>query len=139
MTSNIREATSVDEVLPLVKEHIEYFNLPIDILKTIRTLQHMIDNPAAKVFVSLDKEGKVQGYLCAIITEHFFMPGKTATELGLYSKSSGHGRELIKAYETWVKDSGVKIATLMSLSHRPDKYYKRLGYNLFETSYIKVL
>jgi len=145
--SKVREATHEDlfELLMIgyefIKEGPDHLK-PFDKELLEERLTNIIDNEDYVALV-LDVNGSVEGVIIGGCIAPWMMSEKFAVELAWFvRKSSRDGRgaiKLVKAYEAWAKSKGVTKVCMSDLTKIQSlgKLYKRLGYSLTETSYIK--
>lgn len=106
------------------------------------------DEEAVKAFALniIDNENGIillgsESILAGIVTEHPFNPAsKTFVEFVWRAKDK-EGLKLLKAAETFAKDKGASVFTMMGIDTMPDitKLYERQGYRKMETTFIKEL
>ena len=106
--------------------------------KVERFANDMVRNPDAIVMV-LSIEGKIEGFICGLISEPYFSTDKVLQEMALYTPMCLGMVKLIDALEEEAKVRGV---TKIVVGSKPDfcdlgDIYKRKGYTLFEEQYIK--
>jgi len=145
--SKVREATQEDlfELLLLGYEftkegpdHLKPFEK--DVVETV--FANAIDDENYLVLV-LDVNGSIEGMLLGVLTSPWMLSKPFAVELAWFvRKASRDGRsaiKMVKAYEAWAKSKGIKKVCMSDLTELQGlgKLYKRLGYSLSETSYIK--
>lgn len=124
---------TIEQVLELAKEHSDHFNFPFDQEKVGRFYNSIVTNPMGFVF------GDSEKYLAALVVEHPILPGLVGMELGLYARDH-KGKELVKQFEDWSKSKGASRTFMTSYTPKDvSKYYQRLGYSLYEQSFIKEL
>lgn len=145
MEYQVVKAHDVEEVIPLVKEHMNFAGLEYSESRTRAVITDLVhscgDN--GKVFLLLiDKDSVPVGYLAGIAMDHVLTDRSFTSEIGFFCKAKGQGKKLIKAFEEWSKEQKVDFITLASygdteLKLRP--YYERLGYSIKDTTYGKDL
>lgn len=109
----------------------------------------MIDNYASwfstgGAFVA-ELDGQRIGMIAGAVTEHFFTEDKFATDFVVYVKPEHRGSSaavrLIKAFEEWATEQGVKEICLgVSTEVDPERtvcLYERLGYRMSSYSLLK--
>lgn len=133
-----REATYKD--LPTIIKFLRafhkascYSNEPFDPVYTAETVECLMDDPRAVIFIH--DTGIIGGGL----DDCWFNGEPYAAELFWYAESKGI--ELLKAFENWAKDQGAKSVTMVHLSSedRVSKIYKRRGYKVLEHAFSKEL
>ena len=104
----------------------------------------LIDSPDLFCVV-IEKENMVVGFLIGMIARTAFSHDPIATEMAWYVRPSARGTrepiKLIKEYENWAERRGCKVVTMVDIHNLNDlgNLYTRLGYELTEKTYTKVL
>lgn len=142
----IRRATSEDIswMLPLLKEFLARAgatkSIEPDEESMRATLEGFLDSEDGAIFVS-EKDGKLG---CAGVWAcqcYFNHNERVAQELFIRSEN-GTLFELVDAMEKWVRESGIKMFSLMNMdgqrSKALDRIYKSRGYFPMENHYAKV-
>ena len=90
----------------------------------------------------LEREDVVRGMLIAQVTRHPFGPINMANEIAWWVSPDHRTPEALKMiswYEKWAIQKGCKLIGLTSLDSSVASFYKRKGYEPFETHYLKVV
>lgn len=100
----------------------------------------MLDNPMAVVLVS-GSDATITGMLLAVLYEHPFSGKLTATELAWWvePEARGDGVRLLRAAETWARESGAVRMQMVAPNERVATLYQRRGYEALETVYQRSL
>lgn len=115
-----------------------------DVERAQDVIEFFLENPDGAVFL-LVKKGLIVGVLIGYIEQAFFSHVRIAKEIVWYVHGDYRGSmssfRLIKAYEEWAKRLGASCILLSSLTNVGSlgKAYNRVGYNLFEQSFLKEL
>lgn len=111
--------------------------------KSEAALANAITSDDYCMFVIEDDEGELQGGLLGTITEPFMSRRRVAIELGWFVSKDFRGNkaslELVKHFEEWGKSKEASTIIMADLSGLADlgQLYKRLGYEIVESSYAK--
>lgn len=134
----------VDEWLSEV--NTDRFGISIDKNKAIDDLRQMTFGEDADLFL-LVVQDKVVGFSGVIIYENRLTDHKIANEHYLYIlpkyRKGKNPLKLIRAVEKWSEEKGCSHILMNASNMASDKHdklcrvYGRLGYKLFESSYIK--
>lgn len=142
----IREAT-LDDVPRLVEMGCEFINgsryraaVKPDPASIAQMIRGLIELPYGLVLVS-DMSGEVTGMIGVIATMHPMSSEAVMSEMFWYvtPEHRGHGVRLLKAAEAWGRAHGVKKAIMISPTKKVSAFYRRAGYSLLETQFIKSL
>ena len=146
--TKIREATQDDvfDILILAKEFSKEApkSHKWNKEKTEQFLLSALQNTNMTIFV-IDADGEIEGALVALLSEYYMSSTLQATELAWFVSKEYRGKpasiKLVKTFEKWAKAKKANyvgmgdiagIATLENL-------YKRLGYKIAESVYLKEL
>lgn len=146
--TKIREATQDDvfDILILAKEFSKEApkSHKWNKEKTEQFLLSAFQNTNMTIFV-IDADGEIEGALVALLSEYYMSNTLQATELAWFVSKEYRGKpasiKLVKTFEKWAKAKNANyvgmgdiagIATLENL-------YKRLGYKIAESVYLKEL
>ena len=130
----------------ILETNTDKFNLKIDHEKAINDLRQMVLSPDAALFLLVVKD-EIVGFSGVLIYETRLTDHRIANEhywfvLPSYRKGK-NPLKLIRAIEKWAKEQEcshmiMNASNLASDNHdRVVRIYERLGYSLFETSYMK--
>lgn len=90
-----------------------------------------------------DDEGKIVGYIAFLTGEDFQTSTVCAKELGIYVKEEYRGTpmfyRMFKKAEKLLEDKGIKVIYIMFKNGHDAGFASRLGYELTETVYQKVV
>ena len=140
---------SLGSIFELVKEsalHHPHMKLPFD---PDHVTEHILDfiysDLRNKVIFLLMLEDIPVGYLAATCSDKnpTTYGIRVAGELSWYvlPEHRGHGAELVRAYEGWLKLVGAKYSVLTHYNdetgEKIGKLYEKLGYKVAEVSYVK--
>ncbi|MBO9663202.1 GNAT family N-acetyltransferase [Dokdonella sp.] len=98
-------------------------------------------DPAARVFVAEDAEGRVVGWLHVAQQAHL-VDDEVAEVLGLVvaesTRGHGVGAELLRAAETWAHERGAAHLRVRSRieRERAHRFYERAGYQRRKTQHV---
>lgn len=111
-------------------------------------LEEMVHSGLHTVIVT-EEDGDIVGFLAGGVAPSFMNPlnSVVGAEMGWYVKpeyrGSSAGIRMMKAFEAWCKEAGATHVTMMHLetpqSNKIASAYENLGYDKFETAYIKEL
>jgi N-acetylglutamate synthase and related acetyltransferases len=144
---NVRKATHDDifQIMVLIynfsKELPELYR-SFNRDKVERSVSNFIDSDFSEIFV-LEDDGVIIGMLACMVVEFLFSQKKTATELAWYIDKDHRGGtksiRLIKSYEEWARKKGADLICMADVPEIQDLggLYKRLGYQLNESTYAK--
>ena len=142
----VRLATKEDhlDLLLLAKQFLKEYNTnySIDLSALSESVLTMVDDPNFLVLV-LDKDGSVEGLLCATIGSPFFSKDKVSSELAWFLNKDVRGKKestlLIDAYEKWAKSKECKFITMSDIDILTDlrPLYESRGYTLTEKTHVK--
>jgi len=142
----VRPATKEDhlDLLLLAKQFLKEYNTnyTIDLTSLSESILTMVEDPNYLVIV-LEKNGSVEGLLCAVIGSPFFSADKVASELAWFLSKDARGLKestsLLDAYEQWAKDKGCKFVTMVDIDtlNNLKPLYESRGYTLTEKTYVK--
>ena len=147
MTSTVRIATTDDifDLLVLAREFSreapEMHKWDRD--KTEAMLLSAIQNDNTCVFVLVDESDEIHGGLVGTITEPFMSHRKVAIELAWFVSKEVRGNRaslaLVKNFEEWGKAHGANNILMADIQGIADlgTLYKRMGYEVVETTYSK--
>jgi len=124
----------------------ERFGFDVQVDSVIAELQTLIDVVGAVVFVLEDRKG-IAGLLAVFVTDSPYGDQKTAFEKYWFvrPKARRHGLRLLKHAKQWAVGNGCSHFVMTASNMASDMHdktcrvYERLGFKLFETSYIKEL
>lgn len=144
--TKIRKATQDDvfDILILAKEFSKEApkSHKWDKDKTEQFILSALQNTNMVIFV-IDVDGEVEGALVGLLSELYMSHTIQATELAWFVSKDYRGKpasiKLVKAFEKWSKDKGavqVGMGDIAGISTL-DKLYKRLGYEIAESVYLK--
>lgn len=149
---HVRLATLEDipEILKFAKAFMKaspYRLMTFDPKKGKDFLTSLIDSPLSEGVVLLAlKDGKPVGFLVGVASQPVFSSNKFSMELGWWVEPEHRGCRgallMYAAYEDWAKRVGcshIQGAYLPGVSPDLDKFYKKRGYVLTESSYVKVV
>ena len=108
-------------------------------MEKIQKFSHdMVLSPDAIVMV-LVLEGRIEGFICGLITEPYFSLDKVLQEMALYTTK---GLGMVKLIDALEEEAIIRGVTRIVVGSKPDfcdlsSIYKRKGYTLFEEQYIK--
>jgi len=142
-------------IRPVVKEDVEgcvklgaamhressYRKLKYDDQKVVDLAYACIFHPNDYLGLVEEKNGRLVGMFCGMITPYFFGPNKIASDLVLYVDKANRGGttafKMVKAYEDWALRNGadqIMLGVSTGVSEkRTVALYKRLGYKLSGT------
>lgn len=103
-------------------------------------MAELIDLPHALLLVSEGPSG-VGGMIGMIATMHPMSGEPVMSELFWYvtPDQRGQGLRLLRAAEAWGAGHGIKKSIMISPNKRISKLYRRKGYSMLETQYVKEL
>lgn len=142
----IRLATQEDylDLMLLSKEFLREYDTKysIDLTVLSESIKSMIEDENFLVLV-LEKNGRVEGLLCAACGSPFFSKDKVASELAWFLTKEARGQKestlLLDGYEEWARFMGCKFVTMVDIDSlnnlRP--LYESRGYKLTEKTYVK--
>lgn len=90
----------------------------------------------------MEKEEQARGMFIAHVTLHPFGPVKMANEIAWWVSPKYRSPEAIKMihmYEEWAKKKGCTLIGLTSLDSSVDAFYRRRGFEPYETHYLKTI
>lgn len=139
--ARVREATITDirRIHVLAQELLEmsvYAGIKMDDTKFRRTCASLIGSKTGAVFVVVDDEGEVQGFLMGMIDELFFSKARFATDLATYVRKEYRHLApfMVKRFAKWAfSKTGVKEITLgissgMDTVDRAGRMYRAIGF-----------
>jgi hypothetical protein len=110
--------------------------------KTKNFLLSALQNTNMEVFVS-DKDGDINGAIVCLVTEMYMSNTVVASDLAWFVSKDSRGDSssirLLKAFEEWGRSRGADylgMADIEGISNL-SKLYSRMGYSIFETTYMK--
>ena len=149
----LRMATPEDteRVLELSMNFFEAAKLPygeVNEAKARNVIEHCRSPlEPTSVLILWEEQGKVQGLLAGQLTETLLNTDKVATELiwwvePEYRKGEA-GKALLGAFEYWAEWNNCRYVQMIGLqneySKTLDRYYRKEGFHIAETTYIKEL
>ena len=143
---NIREATEEDalDCLILFKQFHKESKVPYswDVKKTQEVFLQTLPLENFCTFVA-QKDEDVIGFICGMYSQPLFSSENIATEVAWFVnkeyRNSSAGFKLMKAYEEWAVNKGVKYIGMTYLEDITDlsEIYEKKGYVKAETQYMK--
>ena len=137
MLRHSRQAAGFDR-----RDSVTGFNFPFDPAYAERLL--LVHLMPRHVCLVLDIDGTAQGVLMATYAEHPFGPVRLARETVWWIEPEYRGRaavEMLDAYENWACANHCQFIGMAGMGDDPDvgKLYKRRGYRVAETHYLRAL
>ncbi len=142
----IRKATEDDllECLMLFKQFHKEAKLPysFDPVKTQAIFLETLAIDQFEIFVA-EMDDDLVGFVCCTYMEPLFSSDKVSTEIAWYVnkeyRNSRAGFKLLKQYEDWAVEQGIKYVGIAYLERVTDlsKVYEKKGYVKAETHYMK--
>ena len=114
---------------------------PISTADMANRVELFLNHPYGKVFVA-ELEGRVVGYICLWIREHFHDTLRAARILALVVDAEhrrvGVGKKLIEVAEQFARNEGCVFLDLTTAHHRTDAhtFYENIGYKTETTRYL---
>lgn len=143
---NIRKAVEDDvlDCLMLFKQFHKESKLPYswDAKKTQALFLQTLPMKEIETFVA-EIDGDVVGFIVCQVMEPLFSSDKVSTDIAWFvnkdHRNTSAGFRLMKAYEDWAVDHGIKFIGMAYLERVSDlsKYYEKKGYVKAETHYMK--
>tara|TARA_R110000796_G_scaffold79960_1_gene177187 strand:+ start:3803 stop:4261 length:459 start_codon:yes stop_codon:yes gene_type:complete len=143
---NIRKAVEDDllDCLMLFKQFHKESKLPYswDAKKTQALFLQTLPMEEIETFVA-EIDGDVVGFIVCQVMEPLFSSDKVSTDIAWFvnkdHRNTSAGFRLMKAYEEWAVDHGIKFIGMAYLERVSDlsKYYEKKGYVKAETHYMK--
>lgn len=143
---NIRKAVEDDvlDCLILFKQFHKESKLPYswDAKKTQALFLQTLPMKEIETFVA-EIDGDVVGFIVCQVMEPLFSSDKVSTDIAWFvnkdHRNTSAGFRLMKAYEDWAVDHGIKFIGMAYLERVSDlsKYYEKKGYVKAETHYMK--
>ena len=110
--------------------------------KTKNFLISAMHNTNMEVFIS-EKQGEVTGAIVCLVTEMYMSNTVIASDVAWFVNKDARGDSsairLLKAFEAWGRSKGADylgMADIEGLSNL-SSLYSRMGYSVFETTYMK--
>lgn len=124
-----------------------YARYPLDAEKVKALIHRAVDDQEIVVLVSVDADNVAQGFLAGVITEHYFLQMRYATNIALYVAPTLRGSRcaarLIREFERVARALGANEVMLgaTSGSHmsRTAAFYDALGYQLVGAVTVKYM
>lgn len=120
------------------------FTFPFDQVSAERLFMMHIQIPRMVCFI-YDVSGQAEGLLMAIAHQHPFGPVWIAKETLWWIDPAHRGgtaaSRMLDAYEKWAMTQGCKFVGMAGMGDDPEVavLYKRRGYNVAETHYLKTV
>ena len=127
---SIRRARVDDElsVKSLARSLATTFSIEDDAFK--RLFNQIIDNDDARILVSTNELGAINGYLLGFVYDAFFANGTVAWIEEMYvidtARRNGIGLALEREFEAWARERDSKLIALAT--RRADSFYSAVGY-----------
>ena len=125
-----------------------YAHLGLDESRIGRNIRFFLDGPKTeRIALVLEHEGKAVGVLLAQTTTIIFAELKVGLEVMWWVEPEFRGKrksfDLIFAFESWARTVGCTLTQLTTVeTYQADKigsFYKRIGYEVAETNFLKEL
>jgi len=140
VTYSIREAEVADigQIHELAKELVAesvYRGIEMDDNQFKRTIATQIGSRAAAVFVVVDYDGAVQGFLVGMVQQLFWSKSKFATDLCTYVRPEARhiGGFMVRRFIKWAKGMPGVVEITLGISSgigdvaRVGRMYERMG------------
>lgn len=137
------EPKDIPQIAELVTEWAEQYGLNHDLDSITNSLAFIISQGVAIV---VEERGTIKGTLLGLVHPALFNKEILQfQEIMLYVlpkyRTEGIGRELMRGLDNIAKENGInQLSMVAPMGVKPeklDKFYNRLGYKKFETTYIK--
>lgn len=138
----------IEDIKPILNKHWEELAnnkeirpLAVDFDKYIKLNQL----GTMKLFTARDENTKLIGYFTFYISNNLHYKDWKYASCDVYYldpsyRSKGIGKEFVSEMENWLRSLGVKsVVTQDKVTHSHAKFWNKLGYNLVEQTYEKVL
>lgn len=138
----VRRATFVDypEIKEMSKKFLDQteYQKHSDESKIDSMILNFLCSDGTDKIVFISEEG---GWLAGFIAPFTFGLENMAVEFGWWVEPSKRGlkigTELKDAFETWAKEQGCSLITMICLDDNIGKLYEKWGYKLYERTYMK--
>ncbi len=130
IATTIRFAVAEDSlsIRSLARRLATSFTIDDDLFDEI--FNRLMGDGKARILVSTDGEGVVNGYLLGFVHEAFFANGVIAWIEEMYVSDSarlkGIGLSLERAFEAWARELDAKLIALAT--RRASSFYRAIGY-----------
>lgn len=137
--TTIRKARNYDA--PALAELCGELGYPATRQQVVARLAAIEADPASRVFVAEDADGRVVGWLQVAQQAHL-AEDEVAEVLGLVvaesERSTGVGAKLLQAAEAWVRERGAARMRVRSRieRERAHRFYERAGYQRRKTQHV---
>ncbi len=106
-----------------------------------KLFNRLIDNDDARILVSTDELGVINGYLLGFVHDAFFANGTVAWIEEMYvsetARRNGIGRALEREFEAWASDRDAKLIALAT--RRAASFYLAAGYEEYAVYFRRIL
>lgn len=148
-TLSLAQEADWDDVLWMSKSfHAEspYSDIPFSENKVWGLFSQYLNSDKTSLLCLLLKDGEETcGIIFCAVTELYFSETKAASEIIWWVHPDHRLKRgsllLFQAYEFWANKVGAKFACAVSTegTTQLDRFYKRSGYSLYESTYVKKL
>lgn len=144
---SIRAATYRDlaQLVTLTREYYEGEKRPVDVQRTADTYAKLLtaDDGQACAFVSYSsrRPEQITGFITGVLFPQLFHAEPSSMPVAWYARpgSKGHGSYLMRAYERWARERGVKRIHGSGREPRTLALLTKTGYEPLELHFCKVI
>jgi GNAT superfamily N-acetyltransferase len=139
--SSVRRATAIDapSVRSLARLLATSFSIDDEVFN--RLFNRLMGNDDARILVSVNEFGAVNGYLLGFVHDAFFANGTVAWIEEMYvsdaTRRNGIGRTLEKEFEAWARNRDARLIALAT--RRAASFYSAIGYEESAVYFRRVL